>query len=172
MVTRTKVGSWTQLPEIGTTWHFKMHSQVVRFLCLLLLNEALMAFSSCSLSRASVKHILTLSNVPKSPYSTKSPTGIDRFEGPALDPEWEWNHNPDTTKFSANNRLCLQPRQSRTIFTVLATHSPIGYSDRHQLQPSYWEISRMAGGGRAGLKFFGTILLGLASKWKLVWPKS
>lgn len=37
-----------------------------------------------------------------------STTGLDAFEGPALGPEWEWNHNPDDSAWSFNNglRLC------------------------------------------------------------------
>ncbi|KIJ22637.1 hypothetical protein M422DRAFT_57133 [Sphaerobolus stellatus SS14] len=35
-------------------------------------------------------------------------TGTDSFTGSSLGPEWEWNHNPDTTKFSVYNGLQLQ----------------------------------------------------------------
>jgi beta-xylosidase len=34
-------------------------------------------------------------------------TGIDKFTGTSLGPAWEWNHNPDTTKFSVNNGVTL-----------------------------------------------------------------
>ncbi len=34
-------------------------------------------------------------------------TGVDTFAGTALGPQWEWNHNPDTTKYSVNNGLSL-----------------------------------------------------------------
>ena len=47
-------------------------------------------------------------SVPTPPRAMKSPTGTDNFSGTALGPEWEWNHNPDTTKFSVNNGLTLQ----------------------------------------------------------------
>ncbi|KAK2808581.1 hypothetical protein FQN50_004613 [Emmonsiellopsis sp. PD_5] len=38
----------------------------------------------------------------------KRSIGKDTFEGTALSHEWEWNHNPDTTKFSVDNSLFLQ----------------------------------------------------------------
>ncbi|MEU3644623.1 family 43 glycosylhydrolase [Lentzea sp. NPDC034063] len=34
-------------------------------------------------------------------------TGMDVFGGTALKPRWEWNHNPDTTKYSVGNGLRL-----------------------------------------------------------------
>ena len=40
--------------------------------------------------------------------SPTSHTGTDSFSGSSLGPEWEWNHNPDTSKFSVNNGLTLQ----------------------------------------------------------------
>ncbi|KAJ3346225.1 hypothetical protein HDU83_003292 [Entophlyctis luteolus] len=44
---------------------------------------------------------------PAPEVSVKSPTGTDTFSGTSLGPEWEWNHNPDTTKFTVNNMLTL-----------------------------------------------------------------
>jgi beta-xylosidase len=37
----------------------------------------------------------------------ESHTGIDYFNGTSLGPQWEWNHNPDTSKFSVKNGLTL-----------------------------------------------------------------
>lgn len=34
-------------------------------------------------------------------------TGVDTFDGSTLKPNWEWNHNPDTGKFTVNNGLTL-----------------------------------------------------------------
>lgn len=39
--------------------------------------------------------------------SPTSHTGTDAFPGSSLNPQWEWNHNPDTTKFSVNSGLTL-----------------------------------------------------------------
>lgn len=44
--------------------------------------------------------------LPAQPLS--SWTGTDTFQGSSLGPPWEWNQNPDTTKFSVNNSLTLQ----------------------------------------------------------------
>jgi beta-xylosidase len=35
-------------------------------------------------------------------------TGPDTFTGPALGHRWEWNHNPDTSRFTVSNGLRLQ----------------------------------------------------------------
>lgn len=35
-------------------------------------------------------------------------TGSDTFGGSVLGPRWEWNHNPDNTKWSTGNGLGLQ----------------------------------------------------------------
>jgi beta-xylosidase len=47
---------------------------------------------------------------PKLPCGSdvKPLTGVDNFAGAALGPEWEWNHNPDNTKWSAGGHLTLQ----------------------------------------------------------------
>ncbi|KAF2182260.1 glycoside hydrolase family 43 protein [Zopfia rhizophila CBS 207.26] len=34
-------------------------------------------------------------------------TGTDTFQGTSLSPAWEWNHNPDNTKYKVNNGLTL-----------------------------------------------------------------
>jgi beta-xylosidase len=46
-------------------------------------------------------------NLPPPPRQVEPMTGTDTFPGPALSPQWEWNHNPDTTKFSVGNGLKL-----------------------------------------------------------------
>jgi len=49
---------------------------------------------------------------PKPAISTtrtvKPMTGADTFTGTALGPQWEWNHNPDTSRYSVGNGLRLQ----------------------------------------------------------------
>jgi len=35
-------------------------------------------------------------------------TGTDTFAGTTLGPQWEWNHDPDTSKYAVNNGLTLQ----------------------------------------------------------------
>ena len=45
---------------------------------------------------------------PLPQHSLPAHTGTDSFNGTSLSPQWEWNHNPDTTKFSVANGLTLQ----------------------------------------------------------------
>jgi hypothetical protein len=47
-------------------------------------------------------------DVPRPPHATKPQTGKETFSGTTLAPEWEWNHNPDNTKWSAGSGLRLQ----------------------------------------------------------------
>ncbi|PPQ84245.1 hypothetical protein CVT24_012922 [Panaeolus cyanescens] len=47
-------------------------------------------------------------NYPLTPHTVKSPFGTDSFTSSTLGHEWEWNHNPDTTKFSVGSGLKLQ----------------------------------------------------------------
>ena len=37
-------------------------------------------------------------------------TGTDTFTGTTLGPQWEWNHNPDTTKWSRRQRAAAADR--------------------------------------------------------------
>ncbi|MEV4053497.1 family 43 glycosylhydrolase [Amycolatopsis sp. NPDC049688] len=46
-------------------------------------------------------------NLPPPPRQVEPMIGTDTFQGTALKPQWEWNHNPDTTKFSVGNGLKL-----------------------------------------------------------------
>ena len=90
-------------------------------------------------------------NVPAPLYTVKSPTGIDSFQGTSLGPEWEWNHNPDNTKWSVSNGLCLQ---TATITNDLyaarntLTHRILGPSSTATIM---LDFSSMADGDRAGL---------------------
>jgi beta-xylosidase len=47
-------------------------------------------------------------NLPCGAGSVKPLTGTEKFSGTTLGPEWEWNHNPDNTKWSAGGQLTLQ----------------------------------------------------------------
>ncbi|MCG5468088.1 family 43 glycosylhydrolase [Micromonospora sp. LAH09] len=47
-------------------------------------------------------------NLPAPPRAVKPLTGTDTFAGTTLGPQWEWNHNPDNSKWSVNNGLNLQ----------------------------------------------------------------
>jgi beta-xylosidase len=90
-------------------------------------------------------------NLPAPPRQVKPMTGVDTFNGTALGPQWEWNHNPDTSKYSVNNGLRLQ--------TATVTNDL--YSARntltHRIQgptstaTTTLDISAMRDGDRTGL---------------------
>ncbi len=50
----------------------------------------------------------SLPRILGTPHALKPLTGVDRFEGTELGPEWEWNHNPDNTRWSLNKGLILK----------------------------------------------------------------
>jgi beta-xylosidase len=77
--------------------------------------------------------------------------GPDTFTGTALAPRWEWNHNPDTSKFSLGSGLRLS---TATVTNDLynarntLTHRIQGPTSTATIQLNY---SAMANGDRAGL---------------------
>ncbi|WP_432140180.1 glycoside hydrolase family 43 protein, partial [Streptomyces sp. bgisy154] len=47
-------------------------------------------------------------DLPPPPRQVEPLTGVDTFDGTTLKPKWEWNHNPDTTKYTVDNGLTLR----------------------------------------------------------------
>jgi beta-xylosidase len=93
-------------------------------------------------------------NVPRPPADTKPPTGTDTFAGTTLDPQWEWNHNPDNTKWSVNNGLTLQTATvTGDLYSArnTLTHRILGPSSTATIQLNY---GNMHDGDRAGLAMF------------------
>jgi beta-xylosidase len=93
-------------------------------------------------------------NVPAPANQVKPPTGVDTFAGTALGPEWEWNHNPDTTKFSVNNGLTLQTATvTNDLYSArnTLTHRILGPQSTATISLDY---SGMHDGDRAGLAMF------------------
>ncbi|WP_055480165.1 family 43 glycosylhydrolase [Sphaerimonospora mesophila] len=92
---------------------------------------------------------------PKPAISTtktvKSMIGPDTFTTSALDPRWEWNHNPDNGRWSSGSGLRLQ---TATVTNDLynarntLTHRIQGPSSTATIELDY---SAMANGDRAGL---------------------
>jgi beta-xylosidase len=92
---------------------------------------------------------------PKPAISTtktvKSMIGPDTFSTSTLDPRWEWNHNPDNSRWSSGNGLRLQ---TATVTNDLynarntLTHRIQGPSSTATIELDY---SAMADGDRAGL---------------------
>ncbi|MFI5896088.1 family 43 glycosylhydrolase [Actinoplanes sp. NPDC051513] len=88
-------------------------------------------------------------NLPWHPLA--SMTGSDSFTAGTLGPQWEWNHNPDTSKFSVGNGLRLS---TATVTSDLynarntLTRRIQGPSSTATIQLDY---AGMANGDRAGL---------------------
>ncbi|MEW9534678.1 hypothetical protein, partial [Microbispora sp. NPDC049125] len=90
-------------------------------------------------------------NVPRPPRQVKSPTEPETFAGTTLGPEWEWNHNPDTTKYTVNNGLTLSTATvTNDLYSArnTLTHRILGPSSTATVQ---MDISQMKDGDRAGL---------------------
>ncbi|KAL4868983.1 glycosyl hydrolase [Aspergillus spectabilis] len=89
---------------------------------------------------------------PLPEHPTPSWTGEDEFTGETLGPEWQWNHNPDTTKFTLNN-------PGLTLYTATVTNDL--YAARNTLAHRLHganpygvveiDFSNMADGDHAGL---------------------
>ncbi|KAJ2990177.1 hypothetical protein NUW58_g3087 [Xylaria curta] len=106
--------------------------------------------------------VLTTSNgawgktypMPAVAHPLGSMTGTDSFSGTALGAAWEWNHNPDTTKFAVNNSLTLSTAtitadlyQARNTLTH-RIHGPTSTAT------IVIDTTNMAAGDRAGLSLF------------------
>ncbi|MFF7047742.1 glycoside hydrolase 43 family protein [Streptomyces griseorubiginosus] len=89
--------------------------------------------------------------VPAPPRQVTPMTGVDTFDGTALKPRWEWNHNPDNTKWSTGNGLTLR---TATVTNDLywarntLTHRIQGPTSTATIQLDH---SGMRDGDRAGL---------------------
>ncbi|KAK2767596.1 hypothetical protein FQN54_003754 [Arachnomyces sp. PD_36] len=87
--------------------------------------------------------------------SVPSWTGGDQFTGSSLGPVWEWNHNPDTTKFSFEDPgLILQTATvTEDLFHArnTLTHRPHG---QFPLGTVFIDFSNMADGDHCGLAVF------------------
>jgi beta-xylosidase len=88
---------------------------------------------------------------PLPPQGKFLSTGTERFRGAALGPQWEWNHNPDNTRWSLHNGLRLG---TATVTNDLyaarntLTHRILGPVSSATVQ---LDLSRMKDGDRAGL---------------------
>ncbi|MFC0533633.1 family 43 glycosylhydrolase [Phytohabitans kaempferiae] len=90
-------------------------------------------------------------NVPRPPRQVKPMIGTDTFAGTALSPQWEWNHNPDTSRYSVNNGLRLQTATvTNDLYSArnTLTHRIQGPTSTATIELDY---STMANGDRAGL---------------------
>ena len=101
-----------------------------------------------------------LPDISPSRRTVKSLTGTDSFRGPALGPEWEWNHNPDESKYSIHDGLVLK---TATVTDDLyaarntLTHRILGPASTATI---VMDDSEMKDGDRAGL-----VMLRESSAW-------
>jgi beta-xylosidase len=99
-------------------------------------------------------------DVPKPPRNIGPRTGIDRFVGEKLSHEWEWNHNPDNSKWALEDGLKLT---TATVTTDLyearntLTHRILGPTSTATIE---LDVASMKDGDRAGLA-----LLRQSSAW-------
>ncbi|MFG2167195.1 family 43 glycosylhydrolase [Micromonospora chersina] len=90
-------------------------------------------------------------NISASSKTVRPMTGADTFTGSSLGPQWEWNHNPDNTKWSTGSGLRLQ---TATVTNDLyaarntLTHRIQGPTSTATVELDY---SAMADGDRSGL---------------------
>jgi beta-xylosidase len=83
-----------------------------------------------------------------------SPFGTDDFQATSLSHEWEWNHNPDTSKFKLSGGLLLQTATvTNDLFTArnTLTHRIMGPKSSGTFR---LDISQMKDGDRAGTALF------------------
>ncbi|PQE29561.1 xylosidase glycosyl hydrolase protein [Rutstroemia sp. NJR-2017a BBW] len=92
--------------------------------------------------------------MPLPSHPLASLVGTDSFSGTSLGPAWEWNHNPDTSKFTVSNGLSLSTAtvtvdiyQARNTLTH-RIHGPISTAT------IILDSTNMADGDRAGLALF------------------
>ncbi|KAM3077794.1 hypothetical protein ACMFMG_007116 [Clarireedia jacksonii] len=92
--------------------------------------------------------------MPLPSHPLASLVGTDSFSGSSLGPAWEWNHNPDTSKFTVNNGLTLSAAtvtvdlyKARNTLTH-RIHGPISTAT------IILDSTNMADGDRAGLALF------------------
>lgn len=86
-----------------------------------------------------------------------APVGTDNFSGSSLSHEWEWNHNPDTSKWRLANGVQLQTATvTNDLFTArnTLTHRIIGPKSHGTFRI---DVSKMADGDRAGAALFRDI---------------
>lgn len=98
--------------------------------------------------------------VPLDEVSTPDFSYTDSFMGSGLSPQWEWNHNPDTSAYSVDNGLTLNTvtvtddlYQARNTLT----HRALGPSSAATVE---LDFSNMQPGDRAGL-----VMLRDSSAW-------
>ena len=106
------------------------------------------------------------------------PQGSDDFSSATLHPMWQWNHNPDSTRFSLSERpgwLTLRPRNATTLRTARnqLTQKLMGYKGEATVTLDYTELNDSTRSGLAciGNTFFGAGIRKGGGKTYLYWEK-
>ncbi|CAI6013992.1 unnamed protein product [Clonostachys chloroleuca] len=103
--------------------------------------------------------------------------GLYEFRGSVMGPQWQWNHNPNTSSFTVNNGLELRTASiTQDIYLARNTlthriRGPVGTGTIHL------DFTRMADGDRAGLSLFrdDSAMIGMereGDSWSLVARRS
>ncbi|KAI2636688.1 glycoside hydrolase family 43 protein [Xylaria nigripes] len=92
---------------------------------------------------------LPLPAVPTPPW-----TGTDDFDASTLGPDWEWNHNPDETKYSVDNGLTLSTATVTNDFYSARNTLTRRLHGEFPVGTLKVDISKMADGDRFGLAAF------------------
>ncbi|KAI1853986.1 hypothetical protein JX265_003691 [Neoarthrinium moseri] len=92
--------------------------------------------------------------MPLASHPVTSTIGTDSFSGTALGPAWEWNHNPDTSKFSVNNGLTL--KTATVTNDLYQARNTLTHRIRGPISTATIKLdtTNMAAGDRAGLALF------------------
>ncbi|NUS15262.1 MAG: glycosyl hydrolase 43 family protein [Streptomyces sp.] len=89
--------------------------------------------------------------LPAPPRQVEPLIGVDDFKGQVLGPQWEWNHNPDNSKWSLDGHLRLETATlTEDLYSArnTLTHRIQGPSSTATIVLDY---ARMNPGDRAGL---------------------
>jgi len=89
-------------------------------------------------------------NSPAARNEAREPK-VDGFEGKELGPEWEWNHNPDTSKFSVQGGLVLKTATVTEDFYLARNTLTRRITGPKSTATMEMDVSSMANGDVAGL---------------------
>ncbi|KAH8197841.1 hypothetical protein TruAng_007988 [Truncatella angustata] len=92
--------------------------------------------------------------MPVASHAVPSPLGTDSFSGTSLGHAWEWNHNPDTSRFAVNDGLTL--RTATVTYDLYQARNTLTHRIHGPISTATIKIdtSSMAAGDRAGLALF------------------
>ncbi|KAI1333671.1 glycoside hydrolase family 43 protein [Xylariaceae sp. FL0016] len=92
--------------------------------------------------------------MPLATHEVTSPIGTDSFSGTSLGVAWEWNHNPDTTKYTVDDGLTLST--ATVTYDLYSARNTLTHRIHGPISTAtiILDSSNMADGDRAGLALF------------------